>query len=257
MAKLKTFFILAMLSGLLAVGCGSTKRIVGDDLSDQELFERGMKHLANEDWDKAIQDLDRVELKNPKSEYLADAKLGAADARYRKNRPAEYLRAIAEYQSFIKLYPLHQRVDWAYFQLGGCHFKISEKYYRDQTDTMKAVQYYREFLDKFPDSVYRADGDRKLKACMEKLAEGEFYVGKFYLKKKKYLAASQRLKGILEKYPDFTRTEEVYFTLARTLQKLGNYAEAEIYYQKLMKKFPGGAFADEAEENLKEIEKNA
>ena len=257
MTKIKIFRIAVYLSFVLLIGCTSTKVMEDLGLSDEELYERGMNHLENGDYDKALLDLDRVELKNPKSQYLADAKLAAADARFKKNRTGAYLRAIANYSEFIKLYPLHPKADWAYFQLGNSYLEISKKYYRDQTDTRKALKYYRECLEKFPDSVYRKDVEATLNECLEKLAAHELAVVKYYMKSNKYLAASLRLRDLLETYPDSLLKPEAYFDLGESLRKLGNYIEAEIYYRKLIEEFPENEKVKESRKLIEEMEKDA
>ena len=61
------------------------------------------------------------------------------------------------------------------------------------------------------------------------MASKEIYLGKYYLKKKKWVAAINRFKNILELYETTIYVEEALHRLVETHYKIGLIDEAEKY----------------------------
>jgi len=75
-------------------------------------------------------------------------------------------------------------------------------------------------------------------------------VGRFYLKRKKYLAAADRFRGVLEHYPHYDEIDKVYLHLGQALLRSNNEAEARVYLDKLVTDYPDGRYAEEARKAL-------
>ena len=54
-----------------------------------------------------------------------------------------------------------------------------------------------------------------------------------------------RLKGILENYPTFSRTDEVYWALGEANVMCGAPMQAMPYYKELIEKYPSSDFKNE------------
>jgi tetratricopeptide (TPR) repeat protein len=91
-------------------------------------------------------------------------------------------------------------------------------------------------------------------AEMETTAKHDLEVARYYLEKRKaYTGARDRLRGIIDTYPDFTKTHEVLYYLGETDQKLGKTEEAIISYRRLVKNYPASDFVKKARERLSEL----
>ncbi len=86
---------------------------------------------------------------------------------------------------------------------------------------------------------------------MHNLQIARFYYDARYKGHKGGLKGSQsRLKEIIEKYPNFSLTDEVLFRLATTFQQEEEPDEAAKYYQNLLRNYPNSDYADKAKEQL-------
>jgi tetratricopeptide (TPR) repeat protein len=78
-----------------------------------------------------------------------------------------------------------------------------------------------------------------------------FYYDARYMGHKGGLKGSQsRLKEILDKYPNFSLTDEVLFRLGTTFQQEEEPDEAAKYYQNLVRNYPNSDYADKAKDQL-------
>jgi outer membrane protein assembly factor BamD (BamD/ComL family) len=90
--------------------------------------------------------------------------------------------------------------------------------------------------------------------ALETAARHNLDVARWYLvKRKAYEGARDRLKEIIDTYPDFSRMDEVVFLMGEAHLKLKKNEKAVDYYNKLLKDYPGSEFAKKARERLDEL----
>lgn len=95
------------------------------------------------------------------------------------------------------------------------------------------------------DDLNPADAD------METTAKHDLSVARWYMDNRKaYAGARDRLKGIVDTYPEFSRVHEAFYYLGQADEKLGNSDEAASCYRKLIKDFPGSEYVKKAKERL-------
>ena len=80
-----------------------------------------------------------------------------------------------------------------------------------------------------------------------------FYLGKFRDGKGGKAGALGRLKNITERYPDYSRLDQVLFLLAEISLNDRNYDEAASYYQRLIGAYPASQYIGEASIHLSDI----
>ena len=121
---------------------------------------------------------------------------------------------------------------------------------RDQALTYQAIEEFGKVERLYPGSPYVERAAEQILACRERLAAHEFVIGGYYYQKKSFIAAADRFRVILDRYPHFARTEETLFLLADCLTATANPDEARLYYQRLVKEFPDGKFGRAARNRL-------
>ena len=87
--------------------------------SAQKLYGEAKDAMNARSWDKAIKYLEKLEARYPYGRFAQQAQLDAAYV-YWKN--GERASAIAAADRFIKLYPNHPNVDYAYYLKGLVNF---------------------------------------------------------------------------------------------------------------------------------------
>ena len=73
----------------------------------------------------------------------------------------------------------------------------------------------------FPKSQYYNDAKNRMTYLMNKIAERELYVSRFYMNQKAYVAALNRAKYVLENYNDSIHQEEALVISISAYEYLG------------------------------------
>src|SRR5579859_3431900 len=112
-----------LLSALLAsAGCDWLRSQNEDETagwSAQRLYGEAKDAMSNREWQKAVKYLEKLEARYPYGRYAQQAQLEQAYALWKDGDRAS---ALASADRFIKLYPNHPNVDYAYYLKGLINF---------------------------------------------------------------------------------------------------------------------------------------
>ncbi len=194
-------FLLALIILLFLVsGCSWFKSPKDElEIPPKALIEEGLKQLKAERYESAIQTFQKLKDRHPYSRYAVLAELKLADARYLRK---DYIEAIEAYKNFEMLHPKNEAIPYVIFQQGMCYYNQIKTPDREKTPALKAAQTFHRLRQSYPQSKYAALAEPYLIEAQNQLAGHEFYVAKFYFKKKAYRAALGRFINLIKSYPD-------------------------------------------------------
>jgi outer membrane protein assembly factor BamD len=223
---------------------------------DKILFDKAIKDLEKGRYEIARITLNTLINTYESSEYLAKSKLAIADAWYREGGLRGYSQAEAEYKDFILFYPTMEEAAESQQRICDIHIKQMEKPDRDPKQALLAEQECKQLLLQFPNSVFAAEAAQKLRNIQEVLAEGEFRTGMFYANRGSNNAAANRLGGVADQYPLYSRADEALWREGLALERLGPQfrAQAADSYTRIVRDYPLSKFAEDAKARLKDLE---
>lgn len=207
---IKLFTILS-LSILLLSGCFENKKkreSITKGWSPKTFFNQANKEASHGSEDKAIALFEQLQAAYPGSKYALQAKLEVA---YRLYKKEDYNEAIMHLNDYIKLYPEHISTPYAYYLRGVISENksrsildeyLTDNAQRDVGSVRDAFNYYLALVDKFPKSKYTQEAKTRLVVLRNILARHELFVAIYYTKRMANIAAINRTKFIIEKYPN-------------------------------------------------------
>lgn len=200
---------LALLACLLMIGCGKEDLELEDGKSAEVLYAEAKRHLERNAYDQAVRGYKQLQTRYPFGRYAEQAQLEMAYVYYKAGQPE---RALSTADRFIRTYPSHPNVDYAYYIRGLTNYdqKVGflEKLMpsrvrdRDQTAAVDAFNDFDELCRRFPDSRYAPDARKRMVFLRNNLALYEIDVARYYLRREAYVAAVNRARYLLETYPD-------------------------------------------------------
>ena len=218
-----------MLAALVLGGCGllkDTDETAG--WSAQKLYGESKDAMASGAWDKAVKYLEKLEARYPYGRFAQQAQLDIAYAHW---KAGERALAITAAERFIKLYPNHANVDYAYYLKGLVNFNegggllsfldnpdLSE---RDSKATRESFEAFKELSQRFPDSKYTPDAQARMRYLVNSLAQYEVHVARYYMKRGAFVAAANRAQFAVRTYPQAPATEEAVFIMVKAYDALG------------------------------------
>ena len=191
-----------------------------------ELYEEAYNEFLNGDTRYAANKFNEAELIFPQSEWAPVAALMTAYVYYADDY---YSDAIYELDRFLKVYPNHKDKDYAHFLLGMCYYEniIDEK--RDLGPLLKSKKEFETVIKDYPLTDFAIDAKFKIELINDRLAGKEMYIGRHYLKSKKWIPAINRFKNVLENYETTVYVEEAIHRLVETNYIIGLESEAQKY----------------------------
>ena len=233
---------------LLAAGCSGAKK--PDKLTQEllarpkeELFQKGKALIENKKYDQGRKYLTFVFETYPNDPLGRDALLMVADSFFKQGGSGGYTEARFRYRDYLNRYPGAPRRDYARYQFALTYDKEMERPDRDQTPTREAIDQYQALIREYPTSGFAGAARERVRLLQDVLAEHEFSVGYFYMRKGAASAALARFTDLEQRYPEYGARDKLYFYAARVLEKLGRRQEAERYYARLTTEFPDSEYA--------------
>jgi outer membrane protein assembly factor BamD len=232
----------------LTAACASTKKpdkITRELLTSPKevLFEKGRAFLEKKKYEQGRKYLNFVFETYPNEKEGRQALLLVADSYFRQGGGTGYTEARFRYRDYLNRYPGAPQRDYARYQFAVCYDKEHEKPDRDQTSTREALEQYRVLLQEFPDSTYVSVARERIRRLTDELADHEFGVGYFYIRKGAPAAALGRFTAIEQRFPEYANRDKLFYYEAEALRRLGRGEEASRYYSRVIEEFPASQYA--------------
>jgi outer membrane protein assembly factor BamD len=191
----------------------------------------------------------------PDSAYLPLAKLAIADSFYLEGTTASLTQAGQAYEDWRTFFPTDQLADDALLKVAETEMRQMGLSDRDISHARKAEQRLKALIQRYPQSELRPTVEEHLREVQDNLAMHNLQVARFYgaryENRKVGLKGEQdRLREIVEKYPNFCLMDEVLFRLGSTFQEEEEPDEAAKLYQQLVRDYPNSEYVDKAKEQL-------
>ena len=194
------------------------------DLQVLEAYKEAINYLEKGDALYAASKFNEAELLFPQSIWAPKSALMAAYAYYSQDY---YKDAIAELDRFLKVYPKNNNLDYVYYLMGISYYEqiVDEK--KDLQSIIKAKQYFGIVIKDYPKTSYALDSEFKIDLINDLLASKEMYIGRYYFERKKWIAAINRFKTVVENYETTIYTEEALHRLVEVHYMIGLKDEAK------------------------------
>ncbi len=229
--KINNFFFYVLIV-FFSVSCSKDvlkKSVINEkslELQVLEAYKEGLKSLEEGDVLFAAKKFNEAEVLFPQSEFAPKSALMAAYSYYLQDY---YGDGIAELKRFIKVYPKHKNLDYAYYLLAVSYYEqiVDEK--KDLQSILDAKKTFIIVIKKFPDTDYAIDAEYKIEFIDDMLASKEMYIGRYYFEKKKWIAAINRFRTVIDDYETTMYTEEALHRLVEVYYILGLKDESKKY----------------------------
>lgn len=221
---LRITFLFVVLN-LFGCGLAETKP---ETWSVNHLYQEAKEAFDGGDYQTAIKYYEILEARFPFEKYAQQAHLNLIYSYYKYDEPES---AIIAANRFIKLYPRHPNVDYAYYLKALVNFERNQgvldrilpidRSQRDQNAARQAFQDFKELMRRFPKSRYSQDTRQRMIHLRNRLAEYELHVARFYMKRNAYVAAANRAKGVIESFQGTPAVSEALVILAKAYKVMG------------------------------------
>ena len=145
----------------------------------------------------------------------------------------DYSGAAEYYQAYIRNYPKGRYIIEARFQVGHCYYLDAPDARLDQTETKKAIEFFTQFVELYPDSPYAQQAYQEMNELYDKLAYKEYLSAKLYYNLgtylgNNYLSAEIVAKNAMKDYPTNKYQEELnWLILQAKYQQLVNSLDSK------------------------------
>ncbi len=227
----KSLFLCVVLC-IMLTSCASKKKEV-EIIAPNELYERAMNNLKKDRPEEAAKDFERLEAENPFSEYSSRSIIMAAYSYYYAGEYDDSLLIV----DYIKKTSF-ENLDYIYYLEVLNKY---EKFKKAKKDLDLAKDLYKTTcitLDKFPNSIYSGDLEKKREILLENIAKKEFNIVKLYIKEGNLIGSINHLREILGNYPDNEYTPQALYTMYALYRHIGYDFGIKFYNGLLRNKYP-------------------
>ncbi len=189
-------------------------------------YNKGMNFLDTGDYFAAGKKFLEVEVLMPQSQWASKSVLMASYSYYLQDY---YSLAIENLKRYFKTYPKDKNMAYAHYLLAMCYYETIEGEKKDLAPLVLSKKELVLIIENFPDTDYAYDARYKIDLINDILAAKEVYIGRHYIKKKKWIPALNRFKNVLNNYETTDHVEEAIHRLVEIYYILGMEKESLKY----------------------------
>ena len=189
-------------------------------------YEEGMELVEIGDYFAASKKFLEAEILFPQSQWAPKSVLMASYSYYMQSY---YSLAIENIKRYFKTYPNDKNKVYAHYLLAICYYETIEGEKKDLAPLILSKKEFNFVIKNFPNTDYAYDAKFKIDLINDILAAKEVYIGRHYIKKKKWIPALNRFKNVLQNYDTTVHVEEAIHRLVEIYHFLGMEDESLKY----------------------------
>ena len=189
-------------------------------------YEKGMDLFEIGDYFASSKKFLEAEILFPQSQWAPKSVLMASYSYYMQSY---YSLAIENIKRYFKTYPNDKNKAYAHYLLAICYYETIEGEKKDLAPLLLSKKEFNFVIKNFPNTDYAYDAKFKIDLINDVLAAKEVYIGRHYIKKKKWIPALNRFKNVLKEYETTIHVEEAIHRLVEIYYKLGMEKESLKY----------------------------
>ena len=189
-------------------------------------YENGMDLFEIGDYFAASKKFLEAEILFPQSQWAPKSVLMASYSYYMQSY---YSLAIENIKRYFKTYPNDKNKAYAHYLLAIVYYETIEGEKKDLDPLLLSKKEFNFVIKNFPNTDYAYDAKFKIDLINDILAAKEVYIGRHYIKKKKWIPALNRFKNVLKEYETTIHVEEAIHRLVEIYYKLGMEEESLKY----------------------------
>jgi len=234
--------------------CSSSNIIRTGDTIDVA-FEKAKNLYDEEKYTDAANAFETVVSVGRGTDVGQEAQFLLAESYFKDRR---FMLAAAEYERYALFYPNSSRREMVDFKQGKSYYFLSPRYKLDQTNTRKAIEQFRLFNSRYPNSDLVTESGELITELRTKLAKKKFEAANFYMRTDRFQSAVLYYDLVID---DFPETEWAEKSLVEQIEAYIRYADNSIRskqperyrlaidsYEKYIQLFPRGENRPKAED---------
>ncbi|NOT70640.1 MAG: outer membrane protein assembly factor BamD [Hyphomicrobium sp.] len=221
-ARAAPLFVAVALAACASTSIDATQALNPDPPA--KMFADGDSLMSRGKFEDAATKFEQLDREHPYSPEARRSIVMAAYAYYRGGKTPE---AIASAERYVALHPGTKEAPLAHHIIASSYFDDIKGSNRDQTPTRKALDQLKILKTRYPDSEYAVNADNRIRLAEDNLAASEMEVGRYYLKRKNYVASINRFKTVVSDYQTTAHVEEALARLTECYMALGITKEAQ------------------------------
>jgi outer membrane protein assembly factor BamD len=230
MSKFK--IISALISLIVVTACSSDTqnvKLIKETNQKEEMissYKAGVDLLDIGDYYAASKKFLEAEILFPQSKWAPKSVLMAS---YSYFLQGYYTLSIENIKRYLKTYPRDKNKPYAHYLLAMCYYETIEGEKKDLAPLILSKKELNFIIENYPDTDFAYDARFKIDLINDTLAAKEVYLGRHYIKKKKWIPALNRFKNVLNEYETTIHVEEAIHRLVEIYYKLGMEQESLKY----------------------------
>ena len=223
------------LAGCASTDVGDAADFVDDTRPPAVMFNDALALMEAGDFRASASAFEELEEIHPYSEYAKRALVLGAFSNFSSGR---YPEAVNAGRRYVTLHPGGEDAAYAQFIVAQSYYNQIPDVSRDQEQTERAINAFRDLIRIYPESEYVASAQQQLRVAFDQLAGAEMRVGRYYLDRRNYVAAINRFRVVIEEYQTTRHVEEALHRLVESYLTMGVVPEAQTAAAVLGHNFP-------------------
>jgi len=226
----RPFALLALAAFIVPLAsCGTLGG--GRTRADTRYVARDVNTLYNAGWDRMQRGMygqaallfDEVERQHPYSVWARRAQLMSAFNYY---AVGDHTKSIESARRFLSIHPGNRDAPYALYLIALNYYEQINDVTRDQATTRQALDALGEVVRRYPNSPYADDARLKVDLVRDHLAGKEMEIGRFYQRRRQWLASVVRFRAVIDEYQTTSHAAEALMRLTESYLALGIPDEA-------------------------------
>ena len=167
----------------------------------------------------------------------------------------QYVLASYYFKNFATTYGGSKLREEADFMAAYSNYELSPVYRLDQSYSVKAIEGFEEFANRYPNSERLTEANRLIDEMRAKMERKDFESAKLYMDLERYESAQTSFENLLREYPETARGQEIRYLMAKAqfeyasrsfvARQRERFDKAADLSRRFVKRYPDSPYAEE------------